>query len=129
MKKLIMISSLFVYSSVTGESMKSEILYKWETVAGIQWRYIGDVDTQAKYKGDVLVGRPHGIGTMFFPDGNKYVGEFINGLFHGQGIYIVASDGSRFIGEFRVGLLWNGILKKKDGTIDFKVVDWEKMKQ
>ena len=124
-----MISSLFVYSSVTGESMKSEILYKWETVAGIQWRYIGDVDTQAKYKGDVLVGRPHGIGTMFFPDGNKYVGEFINGLFHGQGIYIVASDGSRFIGEFRVGLLWNGILKKKDGTIDFKVVDWEKMKQ
>ena len=52
-----------------------------------------------------------------------------NGLFHGQGIYTIASDGYNYVGEYRIGNLWNGIMKEKDGTIDYKVVNWKKIKQ
>ena len=76
-----------------------------------------------------MIGKPHGIGTVVYPDGNKYVGEWMNGLFHGQGIYTTASDGYSYVGEYRIGSLWNGTMKGKDGTIDYKVVNGEKIKQ
>ena len=88
MKHLLIILSIFLLSSsVNGESKTSEILYEWKTSSGIQWSEIGDKDFHAKYKGDVVIGLPHGVGTVVYPDGNKYVGEGMNGLFHGQGIY------------------------------------------
>ena len=126
---LIILSILLLSSPVIGESKTSETLYEWKTSSGIQWREIGDKDFNAKYKGDVVIGRPHGVGTLIYPDGNKYVGEFLNGLFHGQGIYTIASDGYSQVGEYRIGSLWNGTMKEKDGTIDYKVVNWKKIKQ
>ena len=82
MKHLLIILSILLLSSpVIGESKKGETLYEWETASGIQWREIGDKDFHAKYKGDVVMGRPHGVGTLVYSDGNKYVGDFINGLF------------------------------------------------
>lgn len=122
-------SCILLSSHVIGESKTSETLYKWKTESGIQWREIGDKDFHAKYIGDVLIGRPHGVGTLVYPDGNKYVGEWMNGVFHGQGIFTIASNGYIYIGEYRVGSLWNGLIKEKDGTIDFKVVNWKKIKQ
>ena len=130
MKHLLIILSILLLSSpVIGESKTSETLYEWKTSSGIQWREIGDKDFHAKYKGDVVIGKPHGVGILVYPDGNKYVGEFMNGLFHGQGIYTIASNGYSYIGEYRIGSLWNETIKKKDGTIDFKVVKWKKIKQ
>ena len=130
MKHLLIILSILLLSSpVIGESTTSETLYEWKTSSGIQWREIGDKDFHAKYKGDVVIGRPHGVGTLVYPDGNKYVGEFMNGLFHGQGIYTIASYGYSYIGEYRIGSLWNGTMKVKDGTIDYQVVNWKKIKQ
>ena len=126
---LIILSILFLSYPLIGESKTSETLFEWKTSSGIQWREIGDKDFHAKYKGDVLAGRPHGFGTLVYPDGNKYVGEFMNGLFHGQGIYTVASNGYSYVGEYRIGSLWNGAMKAKDGTIDYKVVNWKKIKQ
>ena len=126
---LIILSPLFLSYPVIGDSNKSEILYEWKTASGIQWREIGEKDSHAKYKGDVLVGKPHGFGTVVYPDGNKYVGEFRNGLFHGRGIYTISSDGYSYVGEYKIGSLWNGIMKEKDGTIDYKVVNWKKIKQ
>ena len=112
-----------------GESNKSVTLYEWKTSSGIQWREVGDKDFNAKYIGDVAIGRPHGTGMVIYPDGNKYVGEWMNGLFHGQGIYTIASDGYSFVGEFRTGSLWKRTMKEKDGTVDYKVVNWNKIKQ
>ena len=130
MKHLLIILSILLLSSpVIGESKTSETLYEWKTSSGIQWREIGDKDFHAKYKGDFVIGRPHGVGTLVYPDGNKYVGEWMNGLFHGQGIYTIASDGYSYVGEYRIGSLWNGTMKEKDGTIDYKVVNWKKIKQ
>ena len=130
MKHLLIILPILLLSSpVIGESKTIETLYEWETSSGIQWREIGDKDFHAKYKGDVVIGRPHGVGTLVYPDGNKYVGEFMNGLFHGQGIFTISGDGYSYIGEYRIGSLWNGTMKEKDGTIDYKVVNWKKIKQ
>ena len=126
---IIIISIHLIQSPVIGESKTIETLYEWKTSYGIQWREIGDKDFHAKYKGDVVIGRPHGVGTLVYPDGNKYVGEWMNGLFHGQGIYTIASDGYSYVGEYRIGSLWNGTMKEKDGTIDYKVVNWKKIKQ
>ena len=122
-------SCLIISSHIIGESKTSETLYEWETESGIQWREIGNKNFHAKYIGDVLMGRPHGFGTLVFPDGNKYVGEFMNGLFHGQGKYTISSNGYSYVGEYRIGSLWNGTMKEKDGTIDYKVVNWKKIKQ
>ena len=122
-------SCLLISTHLIGESRTNETLYKWETESGIQWREIGDKNFHAKYKGDVVIGRPHGIGTLVYPDGNKYVGEWMNGLFHGQGIYTIASNGYSYVGEYRIGSLWNGTMKAKDGTIDYKVLNWKKIKQ
>ena len=126
---LILLSILLISSPVIGESKTIETLYEWKTSSGIQWREIGDKDFHAKYIGDVMIGKPHGIGNVVYPDGNKYVGEWMNGLFHCQGIYTIASDGYSYIGEYRIGSLWNGTMKEKDGTIDYKVVNWKKIKQ
>jgi len=126
---LIILSILLISSPVIGEGKKNETLYEWETASGIQWREIGDKDIHAKYQGDVVIGKPHGFGTVVYPDGNKYVGEWMNGLFHGQGIYTIDSNGYKYVGEYRTGSLWNGTIKGKDGTIDYKVVNWEKINQ
>ena len=126
---LIILSILLLSSPLIAERKTSETLFEWKTSSGIQWREIGDKDFHAKYKGDVVIGRPHGVGTLVYPDGNKYVGEFMNGLFHGQGTYSIASDGYSYIGEYRIGSLWNGKMKGKDGTVEYKVVNWKKIKQ
>ena len=103
---LIILSVLLLSSPVIGESGTSVTLYEWKTASGIQWREIGDKDIHAKYKGDVVIG-----------------------LFHGQGINTIASDGYNYVGEYRIGSLWNGTMKEKDGTIDYKVVNWKKIKK
>ena len=126
---LIILSFLLLSSPGIGNSKTSETLFGGKTVSGIQWREIGDKDFHAKYKGDVMIGRPHGVGTVVYPDGNKYVGEWMNGLFHGQGIYTIASDGYNYVGEYRIGYLWNGTMNEKDGTIDYKVENWKKIKK
>ena len=125
----ILISILLLSSPVIGDNQKGETFYGWKTASGIKWIEISDKDSHAKYIGDVMIGKPHGIGTVVYPDGNKYVGEWMNGLFHGQGIYTTASDGYSYVGEYRIGSLWNGTMKGKDGTIDYKVVNGEKIKQ
>ena len=44
----------------------------------------------------------HGEGTLFYPDGNRYVGEFINDKRHGEGTFSY-SDGTAYIGKFIAG--------------------------
>ena len=44
----------------------------------------------------------NGEGTYTYSDGDKYVGEFKNGLPNGQGIEI-SSDGSKYVGGFKDG--------------------------
>ncbi|XP_022353992.1 ALS2 C-terminal-like protein [Enhydra lutris kenyoni] len=44
---------------------------------------------QATYEGEWCQGRPHGRGTLRWPDGRNHVGSFCQGLEHGFGIRLV----------------------------------------
>ncbi|XP_049718652.1 ALS2 C-terminal-like protein isoform X2 [Elephas maximus indicus] len=44
---------------------------------------------QATYEGEWCQGRPHGKGTLKWPDGQNHVGNFCQGLEHGFGIRLV----------------------------------------
>ena len=65
--------------------------------------FVGD----ATYNGDVIAGKPHGVGTLTFTKGmyvdDEYVGEFIDGKYHGQGSYFYGREykGNSLVGEFR----------------------------
>ncbi len=42
------------------------------------------------------------VGTLTSPSGNKYVGEYKDGKWHGQGTYTHA-NGSKYVGEWKDG--------------------------
>jgi len=52
-----------------------------------------------------------GQGTLTFPNGQKYVGEFENDQMNGQGTY-TRSNGQQFAGEFKDGRMMNRQRKK-----------------
>jgi len=45
----------------------------------------------------VLKGLPNGLGVMRFPDSSRYEGEFMQGWFHGHGVFTTL-DGTKFEG-------------------------------
>ena len=55
-----------------------------------------------QYVGDWLNGKFHGQGTLTWPDGRKYIGNFIDGAQSGQGKSIFP-NGENYSGEFRSG--------------------------
>lgn len=56
----------------------------------------------AKYVGEFSDNNFNGQGTLTYPDGRKYVGEFISGNRSGQGTYTFP-DGKKYVGESRDG--------------------------
>ena len=69
------------------------------------------------YEGEVNDdGQPHGLGILMLPDdGTRYVGEFVKGVAHGQGV-VTVTDGSRYEGEYVNGQPHGqGVLVMPDG--------------
>jgi len=81
-----------------------------------------------KYVGEYKDGLENGQGTTTYPDGSKYVGEFKDGEYDGQGKY-TWSDGDKEVGEWKKNELWNGTQYDKDGNIYGKYVNGEWIKQ
>ena len=69
-------------------------------------RCIGEetLNGHSQYKGEFLNGKRHGFGVMnaLHPDfkGDKYVGEYKDGNYNGQGTFTWA-DGEKYVGEFK----------------------------
>ena len=74
---LILISILFLLGCVKNQG--TEFLYQYETFSGLIFKSFGDGKVQPKYKGEIKNGKPNGQGTITYPDGGKYVGEFKDG--------------------------------------------------
>ncbi|RYF75442.1 MAG: hypothetical protein EOO39_06935, partial [Cytophagaceae bacterium] len=55
-----------------------------------------------KYQGGVLMNLRTGQGTYYYPNGDRYVGQFAYDQPHGKGTYHFA-DGDTFVGTFRSG--------------------------
>jgi hypothetical protein len=53
-----------------------------------------------KYVGEFRDGQRSGQGTFTWPEGQKYVGEYRDGKSHGQGTFTFP-DGRKYVGEFR----------------------------
>ena len=76
-----------------------------------------------KYVGEFKNGLPHRQGTMVFADGGRYSGEYKEGKMHGQGSLTLA-DGSKYMGEWKEALRHGrGIWVGANG--DKYVGDWQ----
>ncbi len=60
-----------------------------------------------KYVGELVNGKCKGKASYYWANGDKYDGEFVNGKIEGQGTYI-NKDGSTWTGEFKDDKPWNG---------------------
>jgi hypothetical protein len=78
---LILISLLLLSSPVIGNTKKWETLYFWKTSSSLSWKGFGNKETHPKYQGDVVSGKPNGLGILTYPWGTKYVGEWKDGRF------------------------------------------------
>lgn len=47
----------------------------------------------------------NGQGTYRYPDGSQYTGDFRNAKMHGQGTYVYAGRGEKYVGEWRNGVI------------------------
>ncbi len=74
----------------------------WSNCYGILDFNVGDFYGD-KYIGEFKDDLYHGQGTYTFADGENYVGEYKNGKSHGQGTHTF-SDGENYVGEFKDGL-------------------------
>ena len=77
-----------------------------------------------KYVGEFRNDNFHGQGTYTFADGDKYIGEFKDDNFHGQGIYIFGPRskwaGDKYIGEYKYDKKHGqGFYLFKNGRADF----------
>lgn len=55
----------------------------------------------SKYVGEWKDGMPHGQGTFTLTNGDKYVGEYKDGNRHGQGTYVFFTEGGGYVGEYK----------------------------
>lgn len=60
-------------------------------------------DGKITYKGSVVASKMSGQGNLTFENGDKYEGEFKNGIFDGKGTFTSAS-GWTYEGEFKNGI-------------------------
>ena len=121
MKRLIIFFAILLFSSpAIGE--ETGVLYLYESYSGYVWKKFGDEETNPKYKGVVLDGKPHGIGSLIFPKGGKYEGDWKNGERHGQGTF-TWSDGIKYVGGWKDGKYTNGTGFDKDRNIIGKWVN------
>ena len=99
---------------------ESGTLYPWETSSGNEWKFFGDVRFQPQYKGEILNGKPHGVGILYNGDPNwdkknevyffsarsRYIGEWKDGKVNGLGAF-THFDGSKKTGIFKQGKDWD----------------------
>ena len=102
MKKFLvtMVLGLLVCGLVQAESSlpkcKGKKVNKWSNCHGTKESLYGH-----KYVGEFLNGKFHGQG-MFTHEGRKYVGQYKNHKRHGQGTYTYA-NGDKYVGEWKKG--------------------------
>ena len=79
--------------------------------------------TGSSYDGGVESRRFEGRGEFQFPNGTKYVGEFVDGMFHGEGTIIVPNCGE-YTARWANGREVSGKYTFKDG-LSYKVEGWD----
>ena len=95
MKKLILLSTFFFSISVHAlPDCPSDTSVRWDNCFGTYTAPDG-----GKYVGEWKDDKFHGQGTLTLANGDKYVGEWKDGKTHGRGTYTFL-DGERLVGYF-----------------------------
>ena len=89
-------------------------------------------DNGDKYVGEWWNGKFHGLGTYTYSNGDKYVGEHKDDKIHGQGTYTYGprskNSGDFFSGEYKDGVR-NGlglyVFSKGNGDVSYYIEDKE----
>ncbi|MFL2583819.1 MAG: hypothetical protein ACJ0Q9_05490 [Gammaproteobacteria bacterium] len=77
-----------------------------------------ELNSGSRYVGDFVNGLYEGQGEYTYSDGEGYAGAFLDGKFHGQGIYSYA-NGDKYVGEFKLGKKsGRGVYTRADGSIE-----------
>jgi hypothetical protein len=112
--------------------------------------YSRDVYGLTYYYGQILCGRRFGTGTIIYPDGTKYVGEWFKGKYHGSGqlfdefgvliqdctwengepvfgTFFDTACGTTYRGHFKWGQKWDfGTITESDGSSFTGSFAWNK---
>jgi hypothetical protein len=96
-----------LYYTHTGDQLRLE--KEWgdfnrDTKEVIKYGGLADI-----YEGDQVDGLKHGKGTMYYMGGDRYEGDWVQGMEHGHGSKDFAikdreSEGGTYVGEFRNGV-------------------------
>ena len=104
-KRLFKIISLSLFLFYISCTTAPKITYEGEREKG-EYHGIGTITypNGEKWEGEFIDGKPYnGQGTYTFPDGEKYVGELKDGNFHGQGTYTIPIGSgmvAKYVGDF-----------------------------
>jgi len=125
MNPLLLTFSLLLLSLPSfGHDKEEHLLYEWETSSGIKWKIIGDDNFHRKYKGEIKDGKPNGVGFLMKKISNDYiyVGEWLNGMFHGKGKHFINND--VYEGDFKKGK-YDGVGNLLEGNGNSYKGEWE----
>ena len=95
-------------------SNKKEVLFLREEYGEGRGKYI--YPNGEKYVGDWKNGKYHGHGTFTSRDGFVYVGKYKDGERKGHGTF-TSFEGDKYVGEFKDEKFWNGTTYEIDGNI------------
>jgi hypothetical protein len=73
----------------------------------------GERTELARYEGNYVDGKKHGVGKFVFPSGDVYEGEFVNNKMHGMGTYTYKKTQDIYSGE------WSDDKKHGQGRYEF----------
>jgi len=83
------------YGTIRGHSIEGNVWHK----TGNRWEWSAVKKNQPR----APAATPrNGQGTYTWPDGDKYVGQYVNGVRNGQGTYTWA-NGQKYVGQYRDG--------------------------
>jgi len=77
--QLIFIFLLLLTLPMSVNSEETGVLYLWEISSSNVWESFGDETSHQKYKGMISNGKPHGKGSLSYPDGKSVTGEWRDG--------------------------------------------------
>jgi hypothetical protein len=101
----------------TAPNLPQSMENKTDSVKGDSTDGFLDFDNGDRYAGQMLKGVPHGQGAYLFTNGERYLGDFRKGAYDGQGLFAF-SDGSRYLGQWKNGLFHGGgILYGRSGKV------------
>lgn len=113
------IGSLGIDASLasTNPNLPQSMESKTDSLKGDSTDGFLDFDNGDRYAGQMLKGVPHGQGAYLFANGERYLGDFRKGAYHGQGLFTFA-NGSRYLGQWNEGLFHgSGILYGQSGEV------------